>query len=201
MIDALQMAPDHQLQWLIDRRRAIDLLELEWSVIAAEYCASNDYDRQGYVTPIDCLRISCHMTGPQVSDRVSVGERSGELCDSTDALFVGLIGFGHMVVMARTADALAASKSAVPFNETDLLDQARANTVGKFHHICRHARHAADPQGVAQEEAQLIADRRLKLSTFPDGALGLSGILDPVGGATLRKALGPLARRAGPDDR
>ena len=46
----------------------------------------------------------------------------------------------------------------------------------------------------------MIAERRLKLSTFADGALGLSGVLDPLGGAALRAALEPLAHKSGPGD-
>ncbi len=201
MIQALLMEPEGQYEWLVQRRHQIDLLELEWSMVAADYCTTDDFDHRGFTTPIDCLRVGCQMTGPAVADRVRVGEHLGELCESTDALCLGAIGFGHLSLMARTADALTGSSTARPFEEGDLLDKARDNTVGKFHHICQHARHAADPAGAARDEAELIAERRLKLSTFSDGALALSGILDPLGGAALRSALGPLARRVGPEDK
>ena len=200
MIKALQLEPEQKLDWLIRRRHEIDLAELEWSVVAADFSATDEADRLGYPSPIDCLRVSCHMTGPAVADRVEVGDRIGDLCDSTDALFTGGIGFGHMVVMARTADALESSETAAPFNEDALLDKALENSVGKFHHLCRHARHAADPKGFTKDEAQLIEERRLKLSPWPDGALTLSGVLDPLGGAALRSALEPLARKQGADD-
>ncbi len=201
MIQALLLEPDRKYEWLVERRHQMDLLELEWSMVAADYCTTDDCDRRGFTTPIDSLRIGCQMTGPAVADRVAVGEYLGELCESTDALCLGEIGFGHLVLMSRTAGALAGSKTAAGFEERELLDKARENTVGKFHQVCQHARHAADPAGVARDEAELIAERRLKLSTFADGALGLSGILDPLGGAALRSALGPLARREGPDDK
>ena len=200
MIQAAQMEAEAKYDWLARRRHEIDLQELEWSMVAADYCSTHDFDRRGFTTPIDCLRVGCHMTGPAVADRVAVGERLGELRESTDALCRNEIGFGHMVVMARTADELATSETAQPFAERHLLDKARENTVGKFNNICRHARHAADPAGVARDEARMIAERRLKLSTFADGALGLSGILDPLGGAALREALQPLAHKQGADD-
>src|SRR5690242_14892403 len=150
MIEALQLEADGQYEWLVQRRHQIDLLELEWSMVGADYCGTDDFDRRGFTTPIDSLRIGCHMTGPAVADRVAVGERLGDLPESTDAMCLGAIGFGHMVLMSRTANALAGSKTAAPFDERDLLDKARENTVGKFHQICLHARHAADPAGVAR---------------------------------------------------
>ena len=189
------MESEARHDWLARRRHEIDLQELEWSMVAAEYCATDDYDRRGFTTPVDCLRVGCYMTGPAVADRVAVGERLGQLGQSTDALCGSEIGFGHIVVMARTADAMDEG-----FDERELLDKARENTVGKFHSVCRHARHAADPDGVARDEAQLIAERRLKLSTFADGALGLSGVLDQLGGAALRAALAPLAHKQGAND-
>jgi hypothetical protein len=113
----------------------------------------------------------------------------------------GKIGFGHLVVMARTAKALARSASARPFDERRLLKQALENSVGKFHHICRHARHAADPKGYAATEADLVENRSLRMSTDPDdGAVFLDCILDPAGGATVRTALEALAHRSGAGD-
>src|SRR2546429_5583150 len=85
MIQALQLEPEQKLDWLIRRRHEIDVQELEWSVVAADFSATDESDRLGYVSAIDCLRISCHMTGPAVADRVEVGDRIGDLCDSTDA--------------------------------------------------------------------------------------------------------------------
>jgi hypothetical protein len=63
-----------------------------------------------------------------------------------------------------------------------------------------HYRHSVDARRYADEQAQLTEDRRLRLTTAEDGCLLISGILDPVGGAVLRTALEPLARRSGADD-
>jgi len=40
----------------------------------------------------------------------------------------------------------------------------------------------------------------MHMSTADDGSLFLTGFLDPIGGAVVRSALEPLARRAGRDD-
>jgi hypothetical protein len=187
-------------QELIQLRHTIDRLELVFSATAAAFAATGEYGKWGCATPIDWIRIHCHMTGPAAADRVAVGEHLASLRDSLAAMEGGEIGFGHLTVMSRTANALSRSDTAASFDEGALLDKARENTVGKFHHICRHARHAADPQGFAAEQAEQVENRRLSVSRWEDGAFLVSGVLDPVGGAALRTALEPLARKAGAGD-
>ena len=141
------------------------------------------------------------MTGPQAANYVAAGEHFDELPQTVVAMAEGKVGFGHMVVMARTTDALAISPTAKVFDEQRLLAKALDNTVGKFHHICRHLRHAADPKGYAATEVDLVENRSLRISTDEDsGAVFLSGVFDSVGGAAVRTALEPLARRTGADD-
>jgi len=65
-----------------------------------------------------------------------------------------------------------------------------------------HARHAANPERFVNEEKEGVEARSLTLTTAADGVVLVQGILDKVGGATLRTALEPLAKRAGKyDDR
>ncbi|HLQ15164.1 MAG TPA: DUF222 domain-containing protein, partial [Candidatus Eisenbacteria bacterium] len=104
-------------------------------------------------------------------------------------------GFAHLTTMARTANALDER-----FDEAPLLQKARANSPGKFYRICEHYRHAADPKRYAAEQAEQVEDRYLKLSTWQDGSLMISGQLDPVGGAAFLTAVKPLARKMGADD-
>jgi Domain of unknown function (DUF222)/HNH endonuclease len=190
-----ELAADDRRERLIRQRHVIDLMELSFSQEAAEFAATNDYEADGSISPIDWIRINCHMTGPSAADRVAVGQLAGELEQTVEALAYGQVGFAHLTVMARTANAIG-----TPFDETALLDKARENSPGKFHHLCRHYRHAADPKGYAAEQAELVENRRLSLSTWDDGSLLLNGVLDPVGGAALRTALEPLARKSGAHD-
>jgi len=185
---------------LIADAKVLSLMQLLFAKRAAEFAATNEYQEDGATTSIDWIRIHCHMTGPQAANYVAVGEHLDELPQSVVAMTEGGIGFGHVVAMARTTDALAASPTGKLLNEERLLEKARENTVGKFHYICRHLRHAADPQGYAASEAELVENRSLRMSTYEDGAILLSGVLDPVGGAAVRSALEPLARRSGADD-
>jgi len=186
---------------LIAKCNVLSLMQLSVAREAAEFAATDDYEEDGAATPIDWIRFNCHMTGPAAADYVSAGEQFAELPQTVVAMAEGKIGFGHLVAMARTANALSNSASAGPFDERRLLKKALENSVGKFHHICRHARHAADPKGYAATEADLVENRSLRMSTDPDdGAVFLSCILDPAGGAAVRTALEPLARRSGASD-
>src|SRR5450759_1910692 len=108
-----------------------DLIDLRFSLLAAEFAATDEYDQQGYVSPIDWIRFNCHMTSNAAADRVAVGERMGELPESMDAMVSGQIGFAHMTVMARTANAVG-----VRFDESRMIDKALENSTGKYQQIC-----------------------------------------------------------------
>jgi hypothetical protein len=185
---------------LILRRRKMDEDELEFSRLAAAFAKTNEYVRCGFATSIDWIRINCHMTGPAAADRVIVGQHLEKLPESIQALRAGDIGFAHVSAMSRTADTLSVSDTSSPFDEATLLPQARENSAGRFFYMCRHARHAADPKGYAAEQAEQVENRSLRLTRWQDGSYLLSGVLDAVGGAALRTALEPMAKRAGKDD-
>jgi hypothetical protein len=180
---------------MIRKRHAIDVMELSFAEDAARFAATDDYDELGFVSAIDWIRFNCHMTGGAAADRVAVGETMHRMPKSLEAVAQGEIGLAHVTVMARTAEALKDR-----FDERPLIEYAREHSPGKFHFFCRHARHAADPQGYAAEEADQVENRRLSLSTWIDGSMVLSGVLDAFGGAALRTALEPLARRSGDHD-
>src|SRR5438270_3772352 len=180
---------------LIDLRRSIDCMELEFSQRAHAFAESGEWAAEGFNTALDWIRINCHMTSTAVGDRLAVGERLPELNQSTQAMEAGQVGFAHLTVMAHTANSIRAD-----FDETLLLDMAREYSPGKFHYKCMHYRHMANAERYAAEQAELVENRALRLGTAEDGCLLISGILDPVGGAAVRTALEPLARFSGSHD-
>jgi hypothetical protein len=180
---------------LIGVRKTIDLLEVEFSRIAAQFAQTDEYDYQGYDSPISWLTDNCHMAGGAAADRVCAGEQLAQLGESVAAMAEGKIGFAHFALMARTSAAVGGR-----IDEAKLLKQAARLSVARFRNVCMHARHAADPEGYVDEEVQGVEARSLRLSTADDGVVVLTGILDKVGGAALRTALEPLAKRTGKDD-
>jgi hypothetical protein len=117
------------------------------------------------------------------------------LGESTAAMADGRIGFAHLALLARTADAVGRR-----FDEPRLLRKAEKLSVRRFRHECTHARHEADPDGFVKEEKEGVEARSLTMSTADDGCVLLNCVLDKVGGAAVQTALEPLAKRAGKDD-
>jgi hypothetical protein len=180
---------------LIRRRQEIDQLELEFSYLAAKFAATDEYDWQGFESPIGWLKANCHLSGGAASGRICAGQQVEHLGQSSKAMADGEIGFAHFALIARTSAAVGER-----LEEAKLLGQARKQTIARFHDSCYHARHAADPQGCAQDEAQGVEARSLEFANGEDGMVHVNGMLDKVGGAAVRAALEPLAQRAGKDD-
>jgi hypothetical protein len=185
----------------IQRRHTIDLLELEWSREAAALAATDQYDDEGFATPLEWIRITCKMTGPQAADRVAVGQQIAAMPQSVQAMEAGEIGFSHLMVMARTAQALKRSMTANPCDEVMILAKARESTVGSLYYDCQHLRHAQDPKGYAADEAEAVEARSLEIKSGGNGWVSFKGFFDSAGAAAVRKALEPLARKAGKEDK
>lgn len=195
LVDSSGPAGAKMAQELIELRAEIDRLELRFSQLAASFRETHHWDYEGFNSALDWLRFNCRMTSVGAADRLAVGERLGELNESTKAMEEGAIGFAHVAVLARTANAIRGD-----FDESKLLPLARDNTPGRFHYKCMHYRHSVNAEDYAAEQAELVENRSLKLSTAQDGCLLISGILDPVGGAVVRTALEPLAKPMGAGD-
>jgi hypothetical protein len=180
---------------LIRRRQEIDQKELEFSYLAAKFAATDEYDWQGFESPIAWLKVICHMSGGAASARICAGQEAEHLGQSSRAMAAGEIGFAHFALIARTSAAVGEC-----LDEAKLLGQARKQTIARFHDSCYHARHAADPQGCAGDEAQGVEARSLTFANSDDGMVYVNGMLDKVGGAAVQAALEPLAQRTGKDD-
>jgi hypothetical protein len=180
---------------MVGLQQRIDRDLLEFSQLAAAYKKTDHWDLEGFNSALDWIRINCRLTSTSAADRIAVGERLAELGKSSEAMENGEIGFAHLTVMARTANAVGTA-----FDEEKLLPLAKEHSPGRFFYKSLQFRHAARPKEYAAEQAELVENRRLSLNTAEDGCLLISGILDPVGGAALRTALEPLARPSGAHD-
>ena len=174
---------------------SVDILNLEFAKVAAAFAETTEYDDQGFDSPISWIKANCHMSGGAAADRVCVGEQLENIGQSRMALGIGEIGFAHFTHIARTA-----AKVGERLDEARLLRHARKESVAKFRNTCLHAEHAANPKGVVDDEKQGFEARSLNLYRADDGVVLIKGILDKVGGAALKAALEPLAKRAGKAD-
>jgi Domain of unknown function (DUF222)/HNH endonuclease len=181
-------------------RRIIDRIELEFSLVAGAFAATEEEEWQGCLSPPQWMRLECGMTSAAATNAVAVGSQRVALAESVAAVEEGRLGFAHLALMAGTARAFQASPSATPFEERPLLDQAMSHTLSRFRTDCAHARHAHDAEAFQAEQLKDVEYRTLEVRTGEGGAVFIKGFLDPVGGATLCTALDPLARRTGSDD-
>src|SRR5436190_15096238 len=189
-VPATRQEIEHEL---LRVRGEIELHELFFSRLAAALNAiDQDEEGESEQTTIDWLRHNCRLTQQAAADRVRIGEKLPEMPQSENCLYTGEIGIQHLAVMARTAIAVGPG-----FEETRLLPLAKKHSPGRFYHESLHYRHSMRPQEVAVEQADLVENRHLSMSTGEDGCLVLQGVLDPVGGAAVRGALEPLARPRG----
>jgi hypothetical protein len=180
---------------LIRKCRERDLLDLEIAGLAAQFAEDDVWDQDGSNSAIDWIRFNCHMTSNAAADSIAVGKNLWRMPESVQAVAEGEIGYAHTKAMARTANALGTK-----FHEEPLLEKARENSPGKFYYICNHYRHAADREGYEAEQSELVENRRVWITTCDDGTVLISGHFDPEGGAVLRTAYEPLARRSGAHD-
>jgi Domain of unknown function (DUF222) len=181
-------------------QRCADRLGIKFSEGASAFAETDEYDHQGYYSPIHWLRTNCHLTGGAAADRIAVGDQLMSLPESHQSLLDGEIGLAHLGHIARTAAAIEETGTSKPFDETPLLAKARELNVGRFIDFCHHMRHAADPEGYAAEETQGVEARSLTIKTGEGGMVWVRGVFDPEGAAVLRTAFEPLARRHGKDD-
>ena len=194
-IEIEQLSDDVLAETFIGACRDRDQQNLFIARLAAELAKRDKYDDDGFVSPIDWMRFNGHMTSGAAANSVAVGQAMHCMPESVDAMAAGEIGFAHLTVMARTAAELGDR-----FDESVLINKARESSPGKFHYICTHYRHAADPKRYADEQEEQVQQRRLKLSKWMDGTLLLSGQFDPEGGAVLLTALQLRSRKSGAHD-
>ncbi len=90
---------------LIRRRQKIDQEELEFSVVAAQFAATDEYDWQGFDSPVAWIKANCHMSGGAAGDRICVGQQLARLDQSSSAMANAEIGFAHFALIARTSAA------------------------------------------------------------------------------------------------
>jgi len=186
---------EERCERLREKAFIIDMQLLSFARESAEFAVTKAWEEEGSETAIDWLRFNCHMTSNAAADLIAVGKNLGRMPNTVQAVCEGEIGVAHVKAMARTANAVGTK-----FDEAPLLEKARENSPGKFYYICNHYRHAADRQGYEAEQARLVENRRLWITTCDDGTVLLSGSFDPEGGATLRTAIEPLARKSGAHD-
>jgi Domain of unknown function (DUF222) len=192
-----EASPSELGERLIELRHGLDLLELRFAREAATFATTDEYEAQGSTSAINWVRHQCAMSVNAAARAIATGEAAERLPASVAAMEAGRIGFAHLALLAGTERAVTGGGG---FDEHPLLELALENSVSRFAQDCTHARHATDAAAVLAEHTSAVESRRLELTRCEDGQIVIRGLLDPVGGATLRVALAPLTTRKGAGD-
>jgi hypothetical protein len=195
--EPVEASPSELGERLIELRHGIDLLELRFAREAATFATTDEYEAQGSTSAINWVRHQCAMSVGAAARAIATGEAAERLPASVAALEAGRIGFAHLALLAGNERAVTGGGG---FDERPLLELALENSVSRFAQDCTHARHATDAAAVLAEGVSAVESRRLELTRCEDGRIVIRGLLDPVGGATLRVALAPLCARSGVGD-
>ena len=179
-------------------RGVIDALEGEFAAEVREAQMSGDHLISGNMGPATWIGLSCGMSVSSAADRLCVGEQLESLPKISAALSAGEISYQAVSLLCHLRENLEDNKDL--FDEEDMLDRARWLSFKELQKLCRIAWHVCNPDGFFNEAEADFSRRRLHISRLADGMHVIDGVLDPVTGSALRKALEPLARRQGPED-
>jgi hypothetical protein len=197
--DQLALTDTARGEELRDVRSVIDSLEEDFSSSARAFQLRGGHAADGSPSAVAWLRWNCKMSSTSAADRLCVGKELESLPAVAQALAAGEIGFQSASLLCHLRDQLGEKRDL--FDESEMLELARVQTVKNLRFLCRYARHVADPDGFF-EDAEADHERRwLQISQMADGMHVVDGVLDAEGGAALRTALESLAHWTGADDR
>jgi len=179
-------------------RDVIDALEGEFSTNARNSQKSGEHLVSGNVTAASWIARTCGMSVNSASDRLCVGEQLEALPKVAAALASGEIGYQSVSVLCHLRDKLGEKRDL--FNEEEMLELARKQSVATLRYLCNYAWHVADPDGFFKEAEENYTRRRLHISQMADGMYAVDGLLDPVTGAAFKTTVDALAKRKGPED-
>ena len=179
-------------------RVVVDALEGEFAVEARESQKAGEHLVGGHVGAATWIGLTCGMSQTSAGDRLCVGEQLEELPKIAAALGSGEISYQSTSLLCHLRRKLEDKKDL--FDEEDMLDKARWCTFKELNDLCRTAWHVCNPDGFFNEGEADFSRRRLHISRLADGMHVIDGVLDPVTGSSLRKALEPLAKPRGAED-
>jgi hypothetical protein len=179
-------------------RAGIDALEGDFATQAREVRKVGGHLASGAASVVTWIGRTCGMSASSVADRLCVGTQLESLPKIAAALRFGEISYQSTSLLCHLREQLGAEHEL--FDEDEMLEHARHQSVGSLRYLCRVARHVADPDGFFNEAEADFSRRRLQISQMGDGMFCVDAILDPEAGAALRTALDSLAKRLGPDD-
>src|ERR1700716_1726108 len=179
-------------------RSVIDALDGDFGSEARDAQKAGAHLVSGNMTAASWIARTCGMSVNSASDRLCVGEQLESLPKVAAALASGEIGYQSVSVLCHLRDKLGEKRDL--FNEDEMLELARKQSVATLRYLCNYAWHVADPDGFFNEAEENYTRRRLHISQMADGMYAVDGLLDPVTAAAFKTTVDALAKRKGPED-
>ncbi|TME69540.1 MAG: DUF222 domain-containing protein, partial [Chloroflexi bacterium] len=154
---------------LVDAGRlagVIDRLQAKLCRVVDRGRRRGDYQVAG-LSPASWVARTCGMSRTAAADRLCVGRQLENLPEVSRALAAGEIGYQSASVICHLREQLGDRWD--PANEAETVGYARRFSVEHFRLLCRHARHAADPDGFDKDSEDDFERRWLKVSPMLDG--------------------------------
>ncbi|HET7467650.1 MAG TPA: DUF222 domain-containing protein [Candidatus Dormibacteraeota bacterium] len=176
-------------------RTAIHRLEKVFSCGASAFAREGGHLAEGPCTAAGWISRNCRMSASSAADRLCVGRELESLPAVSEAIEAGEIGYQSASLLCHLHEQIGDR-----LDEEQMVGYARQFTVAQLRMLCRHARHAADPDGFERDAEEDFERRWLHINPMLDGMHSVDGVLDPAGAAAVRSALDALSRPVGPED-
>lgn len=176
-------------------RTAIHRLEKVFSCGASAFAREGGHLAEGPCTAAGWISRNCRMSASSAADRLCVGRELESLPAVSEAIEAGEIGYQSASLLCHLHEQIGDR-----LDEEQMVGYAKQFTVAQLRMLCRHARHAADPDGFERDAEEDFERRWLHINPMLDGMHSVDGVLDPAGAAAVRSALDALSRPVGPED-
>src|SRR5258706_2592246 len=77
-------------------QRVGDRLSVKSAQAAAAFAETEEYDDQGFVSPIHWIRVNCHLSGGAAADPVAVWQQLEKISESQHKLLASEIRLAHL---------------------------------------------------------------------------------------------------------
>ncbi len=178
------------VETVVALQRAAERLACVMTRAVAAFDAGRAWEADGSRTASAWLAARCRMPVESARRRVRLGRALRHMGVVEAAWLAGEIGEAQVRLLAGART--PATAECFARDESLLVEQARTLGYGAFARCVAYWGQLADPEGTDRSAEARHAARRLHLSETFDGSWALDGLLDPVNGAILAKALGTI---------
>jgi hypothetical protein len=179
-----------EAETVVALQRAAERLACVLTRAVAAFDAGRSWEADGARTASAWLAARCRMPVESARRRVRLGRALRHMGGVEAAWLAGEIGEAQVRLLAGART--PATAECFARDESMLVEQARTLGYGAFARCVAYWGQLADPEGTDRSAAARFAARRLHLSETFDGSWALDGLLDPINGAIVAKALGAI---------